>query len=95
MATPQREGLERNGAGVPYLWIATVIALIAGAVLLPQLPLKGVRPAPFEAEVRYQHLLAEQALARLWEDPFAAVGRYKGGITKRCGNKREAVYPRG
>jgi hypothetical protein len=84
MAIPQHEGPERLGSGVSYPGVALVVALLAGAVLLPQLPLIGTRPAPDEAEVRYRHLVAEQALARLWEDPLSAVARHKQSEKERA-----------
>jgi hypothetical protein len=65
--------------------ILAVVMLVVGAVWVTQVPLEGTRPPNPEAPYRHPGGLQEVD-ARMWEDPFDAVERYR---------KREQAEQRG
>ncbi len=76
MATSQRNGSEREGAGVPYPGIALVVAILVSAILVHELPLQPSRPTITE-QPKYHNLAVEDVPARLWQDPFTAVDKHR------------------
>ena len=68
MAQPERD------AASSYSGILLVILMSVGALLVQQIPLPSSRPA--EAPVTQPAAAAQQNVdARLWQDPFEAVGK--------------------
>src|SRR5581483_7245301 len=71
---------ERETSNLPIAGLIAVVLAIGG-IWLYQSPLHSSRPSPESgAETRLTH---DPVLARLWEDPFAAVDEHREKIVKR------------
>jgi hypothetical protein len=71
MATPERAGSAFSTSG-----IITVVILLVGAIVVSQFPLDVRRPGVTE-KVPTVSSGSQSVEARLWQDPFAAVERYR------------------
>lgn len=69
-------GGQREGSGLPLSGFALLIAIV-GVIYWQHVPLESLRPEVPQAPLAQQVLGGEVVRARLWQDPFAAVVKYK------------------
>lgn len=80
---------DNESSALPASGLAVVIALVIGFVAVSELPLEKYRPGRTE-KTSEQLIDVQDAEARLWQDPFAAVQRHQEELQKLLGDQKLA-----
>src|SRR5438874_49398 len=80
---------DKESSALPASGLAVVIALVIGFFAVTELPLEKYRPGRSE-KTSEQSIDIQDAEARLWQDPFAAVQRHQEELQKLLGDQTAA-----
>lgn len=80
---------DKESSALPASALAVAIAVVVGFVAVSELPLEKYRPGSTE-KTSEQLIDVQDAEARLWQDPFAAVLRHQEELQKLLGDQNLA-----